>query len=953
MALTRSKETLPWETWEDRAKIREVEKTFQVRIPQKFIEEFGDMFISKKQALKIANGELKRFELEQLRVSMDSWVEKVWSDIDKSNKIENQWDKELEESWKNAEELWNKLKDTTKKIWGKTWETAKKAVTQVREKVEAWGFIAMVEQWKNSDIFLLKLLWSFLWFFTWFFNFWKKVEEGEEKAKEILWETERQLHEKTLWDNSEEIADAIGTRLGIHHPVLQEKIKTSIQNKEIFSDSLIIKLSEKIEAGEKIDIAFLEENLSAKEFNTLFFEITKDEEIKNALYLQFEKNLVSKIADEYNLHLNADKRTELSKLIKEKLWEKQAIAEVWRKFYDGEKTYLYEAIPALFDTGAQAVEFQVSLITRGIIGFSALALNIVDAWVKMIEIWMVWLWISGSLTLENFLKQIEKMDDWEKALIIWILYRKASIAWKIAWGILAKIVELSVETVSPTSIGFIESTKNMIWKTDSQLKSYNKLTQKLGLPEDDFLKTAKKALQQVATQTEIARILNQWEKTGKSTKDIAKNIWNLKWEIFDKDTINQAINAFDGNDIQTIRKNIASNITFKKDVFEWLDRAKTLYPWRSYYAEKFQQSLSQVSEWQKAKIRWTSLDKIFSSVPKSIRSALEQKELSFNFDKMVYESSDVRKCAKLSEDLARFAKQSPDQFRGMFWGLAEIAFIGLALGTMEKDESMSKVLLESLLYLPWIVWPWYMLVSINGMRNPETGEILWWNIAQAWAGWVLLTFDLVKSWHLLLRYGLKEGFRKIWTDVIAKLITSVWKAWIYSAKFVHNAGKFWMSLSREIAKWTFNWAKLWEKMMKWLKWRKWRIGFLLWGILAWGSAIAYTYEHRNDIGTEYEEMLEKWIIDKQWNLLDKEKARGFFQSEFSDPEKETFAWIILEQNKYAAIAWNIDIKVSWNTLEITPLQKWIWQWIIEPSQQQYLENLWLNIKFLPKINNFA
>lgn len=898
------------DTTKEEFEISELKKEYDIEVSEKELEVFKNMKFNVKEIESLKNWTETVTKL---------WLTKLWLELNTSNSQENA-----------TTSVWNSKAVSTLK--NKTWD--------IKDAVEKWWFVAFVEEMKNSDNPLLKFLWSFLWFFVSIFGFWKKVEDVKDKVKEKL--VSKEKREETINkinQNSDKISEELSQRLFKNekvHPLVKTKIGKLIWNKDIFTDEILSTLSRKIDSWEEISLETISEVLKGKnEWKLLWEELIKDKELKEAIYLQFEKNLSDRITEEYWFELNLEKKQELSKIIKKHFNEQTSLVKLWESFWNWDKIYAYETFWAFFDSWKQAMNFQFDLIFSGIIWIWNLAINIFGSWVKMVKLWLSWFWIEWDLTLENFLEEIESMDEWKKAILLWIMYRKTSIAWRIAWSLIWKITEVATEIVSPTSIWFIESTKNMIWNVDSQLSSYQKLHFKLAGVEDEFLNTVKNQLKNVSTKTEIAKILD----SSKDTKEIKIALSKIKWDLFDKDMIKNISSKIENlEDISSIRDTIATETKFNTKSLSFSEKIKNLYPGQMNYAEELSSKLGHISKWQTQRIKFGWSIEKYTKMPTAIKAAFAQKDISFSTDKLIFNSKDPKKVLELSGHLKKWAIESADNFRWMFWWIAEIALVWLAIWTSKEDESNLEVIIETLWYSTWIFWPWAMLLSVNWYRDPKTKEIKWWNVWQ-WVAWsVLLTMDLYETAKILASWW---TMKDVLIKVVARPITATWNLLVHSYKFWKNWTAFSKKFLQEVSKWNVNISKIWNEVIKVFKTSGRKIGLLL----ALWTAWYLINESRYDISDEIEEMQKKWILDKNWNIKNKESIQKYLQEEFSNAEKETFVKLYLSQNEFVDIIWNTNIELDWNNINLEIKDKNLWKWIISPEQNKYLEDLWMKINF--------
>jgi hypothetical protein len=930
-------ETLSWKWNEDWVELSQVQKKHQIEVPEDLLKDFGEVLVWRNHIKKIENWTLSTKELSKLKLEQFKWtiaVEQVSKNINKAHSIEKKWDIELKESAAIAKE---KLKKKIDKMWNSNaWKKTKEVFNKAKEKVWASSFFgSMFEGIKNLWNKIWWIWWSFLkilmWWFggmKWWLGLWKKAKEVVEKLKPEEIENTKNEVKKSITQTYSKLPNILP-----NHPVIDTNIEAILNDPEIFSEDALRALNTKIKAWEKVDIKSIKWILKTEEYEKLKKTLFNPE-IRNALMLKAEHDIVEKIQKNYNLSLNSEKRGELVKLINEEKWESDFL-ELSQAFIEWEEVSGFNVLWATFSTWVQLAMFGIKLVSKWIIGAWDLALDVKDVWVEAVEVSLSWLWLKGQMTFDNFQKQLEGMNSAEKWLLLWVMYRKtwffARVIWNVWWFLSKNLVNL----VTPTGVDSLKMLKDSsLWDINKQIDNFQKLSEPIAWMKNPYLITAKDNLNKLVTNAEIIRILDVWEKSGKTWLLIKKEILALKnVNGIDKNLIN-SIKELNANNLDDLRKWISNKIHFSMPELKWLTWLKKLYPWFTDAVLHFSKNIDSIVKYQKAKVLWRGSWQAISRTFKKHDDIMAHLKLSRNTDKLIFEWLSKEKTITRVKALKKFSQDFPDIFKHTFWGIAEIAFIWLSLSTKEENESFLEVIGRDFLYMSWLIWPLTLIFSASAILDKDK-NIQWFNVAGAWVGTVLLGMDTATSIAIFgSNWFTGTAIKKIGLNVVLRPITASWKSIVY-------LGKWWKNIIDIIrGKWWLSFMELWKQSLGKMKWKKWKLALaILWVSILWYAAINY---FRVDLSEEFKELEEKWIIDKKWNILKPNEAQKYFTTELSDWEKQAFIEIIfIQKQDLVEVASNLKFDLKSDKLTIIAENKHIWKWIITPEIEKYLKQIWI------------
>jgi len=612
---------------------------------------------------------------------------------------------------------------------------------------------------------------------------------------------------------------------------------------------------------------------------------------------------------------------------------------------------------SMFQDGWKAMEFNWELISNGIIWVSNLTFHLVEWANNLVQFWLAGFGFQWEVTLDTFLEQVDWMSEWEKALFLAVMYRKWGIAFDLLWKITWFVAKVWLESISPATLSMVDEYRNFVGKTDSQIKSYQKLHNILWQWDDIFITHTSEALKHISTQTEVGNLLNKAQELNYSNTDIINNLNQLSSKnMVDLNYLQSIKNILQNKswelDYKKLRHEIVELPGFKVIDFQSWNVKSALLPWKHQFAKEVSHSIKTLSDFQSKRIlQGTGIQRL-SKISHGFRASFEQLQLSQKVDKLVFETGNLSEINKTFKEFKRFATQFPDQAKLSLWAIGEVALLGIWIATLQEDESTWSEICESLGYMTGIFGSGAMMFSLGWAYDKETWDIDIVNASLGTVGTWLFLYDMTRATKTVFLHWLKEWSKKVVWDIVFRPITNLAKWWIATWKFATNAARatpeaIWAlwNLSKEIVKNGINWQKISASMLSKMKWAKWRVWFFLWLTAAVATWTAMAME--NDISSEYQEMLEKKIIDEKWNILDIQKAQQFFHDEFNEDEKNIFVELILNNNDLIQVGTHVNIEniQDW-VITLKSYNKSIEKWCIEPSQKDLLEKFGYTILFV-------
>lgn len=912
-------------------KVSELERKFHISVSPKDIESYGDILLSREEIQKIQEwkntvSELARLKLDSLKGGLKRWVEQVASDLQRSMWIERQKMQEWAESAAQAESTFDSLMETWRRVWGKTWEViqewAKKAA-ETGYMVQLWASLKdFVEKIKSFDIW-----WAFASLFKGLFGIFSSNE-----ALRVAWEkVEEALSPEEIKKLKQEISQKIETDLTSKlqlHPLIKQKLEEKRNNPNSIPEDKLLKLKKILEVKWHFSIDDIKDILS-DEYKQLQEEIKNDPNIKEAVKLQYENLLVKKISNEYWINLEWDKRKKLVELINEK-WDENKIdfINLSTKVQNWETITLWETLFTLFDEASEATWFMIQLLTKWIVWVDKFALNIIEWWEKIL-FWLNWL-TGQEISFDIFSWKIENIWEKEKILLLWLLYRKWATLFELLWNLSSFWITHLIESISPSWVSKFELWKASLSNIDNKIKVFGKIESILWWNWWlELLDTARDNLKLLQRNNYIIKVLENVSK--ESIDDLAKTrkvkelLSKIEW--FDTNSIKNL------NTLQEIRSAIATKISFNPNALRTSGQISA-YLKNDLIARQieFNRNIGAIIKHQSNVISWELRAlKITSKVWELLNSL----EIGKNTERLVLQAKTKTWVITKLEAFKKLALEAPDLVKSIFRWLPEIAVLWLAAWTREENESIAEAMIKVAPYLTRVIWPAYMVLSLWWAY--KNWEIQWMNVTEAWLWTVFLWMDIAAVSSIIWKNWLSGKT----TIEIGKFILKPLTAPIDVAVKSWQAWKTALDIVR--AKWS--WKEAWKDVIQKVWWKiksikNPRAALVIWA-LAW--IWYWIYEIFNeDFDDKYKELVNEWIIDTNWNILDEEKMRQEF-SKLDIGDKEALIEIIFISNESTLVDTSyLDFNIEWDNLLVsTDKNPSIWEWVITAEILVKLQSLWI------------
>lgn len=811
-----------------------------------------------------------------------------------SNQAEKTADKALESienvkenAWEKATIVWNKAKDLTNK--------AKETVKKWTDALKVWDFIKLLEETKED--------WGILGFFAWILLFLLKlVWYGK------LEETKEMIKQKLNPEEIEKTKEAVRKTIINSYPKSEEYVNKILENPKIITEEKIRTLYEKIKSGEKLTLSDLKDEFKELDIEK-FLKEKKDQTIE-LLYKEIQEEIEKK----YDKSLDDWQVIELRRLIETKLkiWNNN-IERLEQRIIKDNQIQVKDVMPILSEIWASSVSFIIWLVTSNIISASDIALEIAYKGVNVMKLSIWALWLSETINIENIYKDFDWLWDTEKAVLIWLLYRKWWIFLNLVWNLSAWISRLTLETILPTNswVDWFKILKD--WFSDNanlkQIQNFEKIEKALIWTKEipEWTTILKESIQNV---NDVKKNFITIEMFEKSNWDVNK-FYELVNEYETKSNIKLNLKKFNTFDElkNWLSEIFSSWYTSKTNGSIRNIKNKALWFWLESAIHDLNKQIEVIKNNQARIVLW----KLNLSPFKKITDVIDLSKISRLWDRFLFELRSKDEAKAFAKQMNELAKQSPKLISAIFDKLPIIAVTWLAASW---EDDFLKSMQNEMPYLLPLVWPILMIAD-------SWVEWSWFNPKfikpeQTLIAWALLTVD----WFFWLREFQKWWFTWLW-KYLAKPIKDVYEIWKWTVEIWQKLYRWWSVFNKELV------VKAVEKT-KLIKWKA-RLIAIIWMIWIWAFEIAYAWDDK----------LKDYF--KDWKL-DQEKIKQD-SDELSLTEKtEVIKMIFLEEYNEKTIEW-IDFKLNSNkSLEITSINEKIQSdWIINNDIKDNLNNLlWID-----------
>lgn len=842
---------------------------------------------------------------------VDKWQEIVTS-LEKWHKINQEWSIEKAEAAKNIDATVDKALDVANETWWKVVKEvqvkAPELLNKTKDAIEKW-VDSVKELWFIGVLEKLKEEWWILGFLAWILLFlvnlgWFGSKEGK------IGEAKDNIKEKLNPEQIEKTKVAIKNTIIKNYPGSEKYVNSILDNPKVLTEEKIRNLYEKIKSGKSLTLNDLTNEF--KELDIPKFLKEKKEQAFEFLYKKIQEELEVK----YNKKLDDKQIVSLRRLISTKLviWDWN-IEEIESRIVKDNQLQIKDIMPLISEIWASTAWFILWLITENIISAWDIAMEFADKWWEVIKLSIWALWLSNMIKMDDIYKDFDGLWEKEKAVLIWLLYRKWWLFFNVCWSLVWWTSKLALETFLPTNswVDWFKILKDGL-TSDSNLKqveNFEKIEKALiwtsEIPE--WTSVLKEAIQNI---NEVKKNFVTLELLEKSNWDV-KKFYELVSEFESTSNIKLELWAGKFNTFEELRNGLSEKISswytpkYEGSIRAW--KNKYLWFWQESAIHELNKQIEVIKNNQSRIVLW----KLNLSPLKKITDSISLSKVSRLWDRLLFELRGKDDAKAFLKQMNELAKQSPDLVKGIFNKLPIIAVWWLAA---TWEEPFFESLKKEMPYLLPIVWPvlmiadsWIDWTSFNPkFIKPEQTAI----------AWVLLTID----WYFLLN---EKWLINKWKYLV-KPVKDLFEMWKWTIEVWQKLYRWWSVIDKEL----ITKAVQQTKAIKW----KARLIAILWLIWVW--AFEYAFAEGNDSLKNY---------FKDWKL-DKEKIKQD-SSELKKEEKEAIIkMIFVEEYTEEALQW-VEFRLnSDKSFEITSSNEKIQSdWITNNDIKENLNDLFWIDKF--------
>ena len=693
---------------------------------------------------------------------------------------------------------------------------------------------------------------------------WLWIENLEEQLEKV------KLSKEQIKETKNKIKEYLIEKLNLNWK--DEEIEKILNNENIFTSEKLISYYKQIKSWNWF---------SSNDLMKDFWNIWNVKDVLKENLKKLDKKAFEKISEflfnTYWTKLDIEKQNNLKLLISEYITKWNLSTDKLNEIFNNKSFKIADLYPLL----GGWIMFMFELVWKWIINTVDLWWNLVKSWWNIINISSYSLGFSENIEVDSLIEKLNKMSDEEKALFIWILYRKWGLFLNILWNITATTTRIWLDIVlwANSWVDWLKIFKDWILKWPAQqLRNISKIEKAITWVADNmYITKIQENMKMVEKNYKMMSIISNSKNIDGFKKQLNWKNWNFIKSYFSKD--------FDFSkytDLDEISKAASKRVwTGFTDDFEikfekWKNhyiKEKSFGFWKSASMQKLNRAI-----WDVAKNQQNVLDKWFWVFSK-FRETLSASKISHLSDKLVFEFETKKWAKTFFKQMNVLAQSSPELIKWIFNKLPIISVVWLAASW---DEDFTKSLLKESIYLIPIIWPiwiiWEWGISWNDWNpkidNPEN-ILLWWGLLTLdWYLWI----QAIKSWKFI---------KFMWRPALDLL--DIWK---WTAEFIQKWyktirawGKFWW-LSKEVLKK----AKYLPKKIK---------------ILTIIAAVALLWINH----ATADDALEYSYWNKDWNI-DYEKAKNDIEKMDNDEKIQFIKSFFVKEVR------DMEFNLNWDILNI-------------------------------------
>ncbi|MDD3145209.1 MAG: hypothetical protein PHV23_03815 [Candidatus Gracilibacteria bacterium] len=850
-------------------------------------EKYKDVILSMEQADRLKQGrltveELTRLHLEQFKKTRENYSPEKLNEALEAGK------KEAIEAGKEAEQLGKKLGDSTivKKAEEKAGELKDKA-SEIKEKVGEEGLMVWLEKIEKEGGIIGFLVGIFLGIAR-LLGYKSKLGDAAEKVKGAIEKLKPEEITKTKEETKKLIIGKLGKTLT---PENQAKLESAINN---LSSEELSSLYTKLKKGELnySEILKIVPNLLKDVINPEQIEKTK-KDVQESLINALKKE----IKEKYNIELDQNKLLKLRELVEKNTTISKDTIGLFYEIGEKKEFKIKDFFGPGLEAGINTSSLMIGLLINGIIPISAFGMDFAKAGTDMIRFSIDALGVGSSISIDNFNKSIEGMNESEKAILIGLLYRKGGLFLNMVGSISESVSRLGIAFLTNTSVkGYETIGASLTGNYGKQAENFAKIAKNIS-PEiykdaEDILKKSTAALGKLE---ENYKIIDIFQKSEGNIETATKLLTDAKIKIpsgINTSDFNKFVEGFKPAMEYTFEGLSKGSITSKlgfgasADLFD------------------LENKIQKVTQAQRRLLNGNFLTKGIAK----LRELSEIGEISRLGDRMVlhFESKDA--ALKGISKWNILANKFPEIVKGCLDKLPIIAVAGIAANS---DKPFFEEFRKEMKYIFPIIGPIW-LIGDSGL-NWEDGMPKITNGLDAGIGGALLAVDTVFLIKEMSKSGLKGGIGYLFKPI--KDIYSIGRGsaeGIYSISKAISSGKTLSSIFKE--------SVIKSKSIKNTKLR----AIAIIGLLGYaGYSMAF------------EDNSLKEVFGKD-GKLDREKLKDELPN-LSDEEKLVCIKYILSESQSENFLKDVDFKIKNNTLYVKSQNENIQgDWFIDDDIKQTL-----------------
>lgn len=825
---------------------------------QEEIQEYREVLITMEQAerlreWRITIEEISRISREQLDTEV-TWQRRVEQNQERLN---NMTEESVERRQWELEEAEESITQRLSNAWSRASEQVREQASEVKEHVEKASWMGSIINWLESA----KQKWWIMWFFasivlwiTWMLGL-NKANEAANEAEQAAEEAQEALSEQNIEQTKQTTKDTINESLWDY--ITDDNRERLNRVIDWLSEEQVRQLYHSIESWNfwLWDI----EEIAPDLFKDILNEAQIDT-IRNEIETTVINKLSNTIKEEYGIDVEMDdkKRQDLENLVRDNLeLSDQRIMEI-REIVEKREFRYSDLSEVGWEVVFNSINIMFWLISKWIVPMSNFTFNFVEASWKMIAIWAWALWISENISFENFQQKIEDMDESEKAMFVWMLYRKWWLFLSLVSNISEKVSRLAISSVTSTTV----SSTNLLSASamnnfSAQADNIDRIARTLDpsniTDHKDILRAATDNLAKVRENYLMMDLIQQVD------GDDASKYRQLKRLLSEKN-INIPSHAENFDDLIRVlgeKNNISSAISNR-----WSITSRIGF-WANAELNRLNRKLETISNAQKRMFNPNFLTGWLSKM----REAINIPEISRMWDRLSFHFDSPNQAKDALRRLNTLANRFPELLK---WAIDKAPIIMVAWIAANSEEWMIESLKEQVPYLIPLVWPIMILMDS------------WWN----WKEWMPKPIDpmnvwiwtalLTVDWAILWREAIRSWWRWVWWYMVKPFMD------IYSmGRWIGDIG---YSASRTIARWWVirSWLPhVWREAMRRVKnipgWSRVRAMALIWVVgYIWINQLLKDGEQIDWI----EDLMTNWELDMDrineaaWELTDWQKEEA-------------------------------------------------------------------------------